>query len=97
VDPIHDLGALDEPRPEYRMLEIGARLVERPNRIAARHRASSEPLDLRKDEPHPVRDLASGEELGARTLECAALGFDEPLQIERIGHAVMLADGAARL
>src|SRR5690606_23149978 len=88
---------VDEPRPEQRMLEVSARLLERRDRVAPRHLASSEPFELRKNEPHPMGGFASGAQLLARLLERPALSFDEPLQTEGIVHTAMLANGVVLL
>lgn len=45
-----------------------------------------QPLDLRKDEPHPVSGLAGFAQLRRRLLEDMLLSVDEALQIVQIMH-----------
>ena len=40
---------------QHRVREVGARLVERRDRVEARRLAAAQPRELREDEPHPVR------------------------------------------
>src|SRR5690606_4563430 len=53
----HEIAGLPQPRAEYRMGEIGACLVNIPDRVAPGGLAAAETLDLGEDEPHPVRAL----------------------------------------
>ena len=86
--------ALVQPRSQHRVLEVGARLVQRLDRVALRRWAPAQPRDLREHEPHPVAGLVAGAQLGQRLVVGAALvlGLDEAFEI---GHG---ADGiGARL
>jgi len=80
--------ALDEPGAKHRMLEVSAGFCEPGDRVALRHRAQTEALDLREDEPHPVGHLPASAQFGDRALECAArvLRLHEPLKPVGIVH-----------
>jgi hypothetical protein len=78
-----DLGTLDEPRPEYRMGEIGLRFRQIAERVRLSRGTAPEPCDLRKDEPHPVTGLAPVSELcdGVLVRAAAGLRFDKTLEV----------------
>ena len=49
-----------------------------------RHRAVAQPLQLRKDKPHPVRTLAPRPQLGQRAGVTVGLGLHEAVELEGI-------------
>src|SRR5205807_495474 len=53
-DAVHEPGALAQSRPEHRMREIGARLLQLADRVMTRRRARAEALELRDDETHAI-------------------------------------------
>ena len=65
--PVRDaqqrLAALDEPRPEDRVREVRARLVQPRDRVADRHRRAPQPGELRELVPDPVAGLPARAEL----------------------------------
>jgi hypothetical protein len=77
-------GALGQPRTQHRMLEIGPRFLERRDRVALRHRAHAQAVELRKHEPHPVSGLAPRAQLAEGRLIDALLGGDEAPQVVRV-------------
>ena len=90
-----DLGALDQPRPEHRVGQVGPGLGQVGDRVRLGHRAAAQPGDLREDEPHPVAGLAPaaklGDGLGVGLV--LVLGPDEALEI----HARDLSADASRI
>ena len=76
------------------MSEIGARLIERDDAKVLSGRTSAEAAELREDEPHPVALLRSGAKLTKRGFVHAVLGGNETLEVERIGHAGIMALGS---
>src|SRR5215831_2291465 len=72
------------------MAQIGLCFLARGNRKLASHRTDTEPLDLRKDEPHPVTLLLSVSELSTHFFEDAGLRLDESLEIVRIQKSLRL-------
>src|SRR5207253_6675587 len=78
------LGALQQPRPEDRVIEVGPGLVETLNRVALGGRAESEPIDLREDVPHPVRALPAARDFRERRLVVALLGLQETAEVIRV-------------
>ena len=78
-----NLGTFDQPRPEYRMCQIGLRLGKIADRVRLGRRTAPEPSNLRKDEPHPVTGLAPVPQLGDGVLisTTAVLGCDESLEV----------------
>src|SRR5690606_5295329 len=79
----HRLGAFDQAWPEQAMVEIGARLDQVGDGVEPRGGASSEPRDLREDEPHPVAALGAGPQLAERLVVDAALRLDETGEVSR--------------
>ena len=73
--------ALEEPRPDDRMGEVGTRLGERPDGVAARHLAATQARELGQDEPHPVARLAPQPKFGERSRVGRKLSGNEPLEI----------------
>ena len=67
------------------MGEIGPGFVDRADGVILCRRASTQPRDLREDEPHPVALFLPGSDFGEGGLEYAGLCFDEALQLERVG------------
>src|SRR5262249_41377566 len=74
------------------------RFVEAPDRVAFRHPAAPQSVELREDVPDPVGAFPAGLELVERSLVVASLSFDEAIQVPRIiqpwrftrgGHSVL--------
>ena len=57
--PEAQAGGFAQPRAEHRVRQVRPRLVERGDRVVARHLAPSEARELREDEPDPVARLAA--------------------------------------
>jgi hypothetical protein len=74
-------------RPQDRVVEISARLVEGADSITLRHRAGAEPFELGKDVPHPMAALGTPPDLVQRELIASGLRLDESLQLKRVHHA----------
>ena len=72
---------LDQARPEHRVGEVRAGLVEPADRVVHRRRTHPQARHLREHEPDPVPALAPGPQLGERTGVGAVrlLGIDESL------------------
>ena len=70
------------------MPETGLGLGQRADRVASGHGAVPEALQLRKDEPHPVRPLAPLAELAADLV----LGLHEAVEIEWRRHRLSFHD-----
>ena len=68
------------------MLQIGFSLGSARNRVALCHGAAAKPLQLRKDEPHPVRTFAPAAQFCQRLRILELLRIDEALQVVGIGH-----------
>src|SRR5579862_3536036 len=66
------------------MYQVRLRIHSRRNPIPFRHRAVSQALQLRKDEPHPMTPFAAIFQLPAYLLIHAGLRLHKPLQIVRI-------------
>lgn len=79
-------GAGLQALTQHRVLEVGACLIEGPDRIALRHRAGPQTCKLRKDEPHPVAALVARLELLQGLLIDAVLRIDEPHEVKGIWH-----------
>src|SRR2546429_8736159 len=69
LDAVHQPRALAQARPQDRVREIGARLLDGGKRVAPCRGARAETLQLWKDEPHPVAILAPGRKLGTPPVE----------------------------
>jgi len=78
------LRTRDESRTQQGMCEIRTRFSKRRDRIVLRRWTGSEPCQLWKDEPHPVRALPSAPDLRKRLVIDALLCADEPGEIVRI-------------
>src|ERR1700733_14944718 len=66
------------------MGQVGARLRERCDPEVLRRGTCSKPLELRKNEPHPVAYLRPRAELGAHPGEHPLLGEHETMQLVRV-------------
>src|SRR5437763_199339 len=66
----------------------GGRGMPRPppalDRVPPRGRAGPQPVELREDEPHPVRPLPPAADLGERPLVDALLRLHEAVQVVRV-------------
>jgi hypothetical protein len=82
----HELRAFYKARTENGMAKIRPGLGERGDGIPTRHSADTEPRNLGKHEPHPMTGLAAAAQLGEHAFVNGVLPFDEPLEIESIGH-----------
>ena len=51
------LGALHQPRPENRVIQVRLSLRDALDRVPPGRRAEPQPINLREDIPHPVRAL----------------------------------------
>ena len=69
-----------EASAESRMFEIRGSFRQTRDGKPLGHLAGTEPLDLRKDEPHPVRALPAGNQLGSDLLVDRFLCIDESLK-----------------
>jgi len=86
--------AVDHAGAELRVGEVRLRLVAPGDAVSLGHRAVAKALELREDEPHPVRALLAGAQLvkGAFVDAVGGLGVDEALQVVRVGaHAASVA------
>jgi hypothetical protein len=91
------LRTRDESRTQQGMCEIRTRFSKRRDRIVLRRWTGSEPCQLWKDEPHPVRALPSAPDLRKRLVIDALLCVDEPGEIVRISrHLSILLPRAQR-
>ena len=70
--------------PKLWLIEIGPRLSGALYRVAARHLAATEPLYLRKDVPHPVRQLLPRTYFGQYLRVDWCLRADKPIEVVRI-------------
>src|SRR5450432_3362483 len=68
------------------MIEISARLVARGDGEMSCGFAVAEAANLREDEPHPMRLLATRAKLGDRVFKRRGLRGDKALEMERIIH-----------
>ena len=91
-----DPRAVEEPWPEERVGEVALGLGQRGDGVPLRGGAPPEPGDLREDEPHPVRRLATGAQLAQRGVVDVLLGGDEAGQVVRIGHLASVRWGTRR-
>lgn len=67
------------------MLKVRLGFLKVLDREMPRGRAITKPIELRKDEPHPVCSLLAGGDFGEGYVEIAILGEEEAVQIMR-GH-----------
>ena len=83
-----DSGALDQPRAEHGMAQVGLGFLERRNGELSRHRAVPEPGDLGENKPHPVAALLAPSQFldGTGVNPTRVLGGDKALQVERVSH-----------
>ena len=63
IDVDRCLAAFHQSRSENRMLEVCLGLGEALDRVPARRGAETKPVELREDEPYPVRLLVAGADL----------------------------------
>ncbi len=81
---IDETRKFHKPGTEQAMPAIGFRLVEGCDCIGLRHRAGTQPGDLREDEPHPVRTLLALPEFMQHIVIDTRLRIDEALQIKGV-------------
>lgn len=79
------LGNLYKAWTENRMGEVSPSLIEAPDGVAFGHGAVPEPVDLWKDEPHPVAALKPGTDFEKGVLVSVLLGVEESPEVERVG------------
>lgn len=79
-------ATLRQSWPQHGMSEVGAGLLTRSDGIFLRHRAGPESGELRKNEPHPVRRLASALKLPKRVGKRRCLGSFKPGEVKGITH-----------
>src|SRR5260370_8769936 len=80
----HELSTFAQPVAQYRVTPKRPRLIETQDGIPLRHGAAPQPLDLRKDVPHPVALLAALPQLAQDLAKYLPLRIDESLQILNI-------------
>ena len=85
LDPIHKACTFAEPGTEHRVPEVGFRFCLARDAVFRGHGTLAESAHLGKHEPHPVGPLAPAAQFGADLAVEGVLGFDEAVQIERIG------------
>ena len=80
----HDARALDEPRPELGVAQVGLCLLQRRDGKLPRHWTVSETSDLRKNEPHPMAGLLTPLEFseGPAIGPTGVLNGNKALQVE---------------
>ena len=59
LDERNQLTTLDQSLTESRVIQVGNRFINRRNRIVPRYLAVPEALQLRENEPHPMRSLCA--------------------------------------
>src|SRR5258708_23478404 len=82
----HELSTCAQPVSQFRVSPKRPRLIETQDGIPLRHGAAPQPLDLRKDVPHPVALLAALPQLAQDLAKYLPLRIDESLQIVKIAH-----------
>lgn len=76
--------ALSQASPEHGMGKIGLGLIERGNRVALCHGAEAKARDLRENEPHPVRRLATRPQFGNHLRKHRFLRLDEAFKVIKV-------------
>lgn len=101
LDGEHRLGALRQPRPQHRVLQVRFGFLAGRDRVLPRGGTVTQPRKLGEDVPHPVRPFPAGSDLGQRLVVAVPLRLDEQVQIVRVFagrqfSASMAMNGASR-
>lgn len=91
MDAEHQLGTFQQPLPQNGVSRIRGGLRQRSNPILFGDAATSELLELWKDEPYPVRGLVTGAQFFEPVSVFPGVGLDESLELERVGQCVQAA------
>ena len=81
---IYQRHAVAKARTKDRMEQVRASLVQAGDGELSRHGARPQPVDLRKDEPHPVRTLLSPSQLFMDPGKTVGLCLHKAPQLVRI-------------
>jgi len=77
-------GALQQPRSEDRVVEIGPGLLNALDRVMLRRRTDRQPIDLRENVPHPMCALSSAPDFRESLVVVVRLRLQKSAQVVRV-------------
>ena len=87
------LPAFQQPRSEDRVFEVRPGLLDALDRVVLRGWTERQPVELRKDVPHPMRALSAADDFRQRPFVVPFLRSHEPAQVVRVAAALSVVPG----